>query len=261
MHTMEKENMTYNLNNPIAERSNKTVYRDGNYTIKLFVENYSTANILNEALNMSRVLEGTDLYIPKLVEVTKIGNRWALVTEHVDGTPLDKLMAEHPEKMDEYMNMFVDIQMVVLSKEVPLLSAIKDKFRKKLSSTSIINDNTKYELLQRLEGMKNHTKLCHGDFNPSNVIITADGKYHIIDWAHATQGNASADAARTYLLFAMQGREDLASNYLDTFTAKSGIEKRNVQRWIPIVAGTQLTKEIADETEFLTKWVDIVDFE
>ena len=97
---MEKENMTYNLNNPIAERSNKTVYRDGNYTIKLFVENYSTANILNEALNMSRVLEGTDLYIPKLVEVTKIGNRWALVTEHVEGTPLDKLMAENPDKID-----------------------------------------------------------------------------------------------------------------------------------------------------------------
>jgi aminoglycoside phosphotransferase (APT) family kinase protein len=114
---------------------------------------------------------------------------------------------------------------------------------------------------QRLEGMKNHTKLCHGDFNPSNVIITNNGKYHIIDWAHATQGNASADAARTYLLFAMQGREDLAEKYLDTFTLKSGIEKRNVQRWIPIVAGTQLTKEIKEETEFLTKWVDIVDFE
>ena len=261
MHTMERENMTYNLNNPIAERATKTVYRDGDKTIKLFVENYSTANILNEALNMSRVLEGTDLYIPKLVEVTKIGNRWALVTEHVEGTPLDKLMAENPDKIDEYMAKFVDIQMVVLSKEVPLLSAIKDKFRKKLTSTTVINDNTKYELLQRLEGMKNHTKLCHGDFNPSNVIITDSGKYHIIDWAHATQGNASADAARTYLLFAMQGREDLAEKYLDTFTLKSGIEKRNVQRWIPIVAGTQLTKEIKEETEFLTKWVDIVDFE
>lgn len=253
--------MTYNLNNPIAERATKTVYRDGNYTIKLFVENYSKANILNEALNLSRVEEGTDLYIPKLVEVTKIDNRWALVTEHVEGTPLDKLMLAHPEKMDEYMNMFVDIQMVVLSKEVPLLSAIKDKFRKKLNNTSVIDSNTKYELLQRLEGMKNHTKLCHGDFNPSNIIITSDGKYHIIDWAHATQGNASADAARTYLLFAMQGNTDLAEKYLNLFTEKSGIEKRNVQRWIPIVAGTQLTKEIAEEKEFLTKWVDIVDFE
>lgn len=258
---MERENMTYNLNNPIAERSTKTVYRDGDYTIKLFVENYSKANILNEALNLARVEEATDLYIPKLVEVTKIGNRWALVTEYVEGTPLDRLMAESPDKMAEYMDKFVEIQMTMLSKEVPLLSAIKDKFRKKLTSTTVIDDNTRYELLQRLEGMKNHTKLCHGDFNPSNIIITADGKYYIIDWSHATQGNASADAARTYLLFAMQGRDDMAEQYLDTFTAKSGIDRRNVQRWIPIVAGTQLTKENPDEKEFLSKWIDIVDFE
>ena len=35
-------------------------------TIKLFVENYSKADILNEALNQARVEEATDLYIPKL---------------------------------------------------------------------------------------------------------------------------------------------------------------------------------------------------
>ena len=30
--------MEYNLNEPIAERKTKTVYRDGNKTIKLFVK-------------------------------------------------------------------------------------------------------------------------------------------------------------------------------------------------------------------------------
>ena len=258
---MERENMKYNLNNPIAERSTKTVYRDGNYTIKLFVENYSKANILNEALNLARVEEGTDLNIPKLVEVTTIDGRWALVSEYVEGTPLDELMAKNPDKMDEYLQLFVDIQMEVLSKRVPLLSTIKDKFNRKLTSTTMIDDNIKYELLQRLGGMKNHTKLCHGDFNPSNIIITEDGKHYIIDWSHVTQGNASADAARTYLLFCMNGKEDLAEKYLDVFTATSTIDRRNVQRWIPIVAGTQLTKGKPDEEEFLRKWIDIVDFE
>ena len=42
--------MKYNLNNPIAERKTKTVYRDDDKTIKLFIENYSKADILNEAL-------------------------------------------------------------------------------------------------------------------------------------------------------------------------------------------------------------------
>ena len=43
--------MHYNLDNPIAERKTKTVYKDSDKTIKLFVENYSKADILNEALN------------------------------------------------------------------------------------------------------------------------------------------------------------------------------------------------------------------
>ena len=68
--------MEYNLNEPIAERKTKTVYKDGDKTIKLFIENYSKAAILNEALIQSRVEESTDLKISKLIEVTKIENRW-----------------------------------------------------------------------------------------------------------------------------------------------------------------------------------------
>ena len=90
--------MEFNLNNPIAERKTKTVYKDGDKTIKLFVENYSKADILNEALIQSRVEENTDLKISRVLEVTKIENRWALITEHIEGTPLYLLMAEHPEK-------------------------------------------------------------------------------------------------------------------------------------------------------------------
>ena len=89
--------MSYNLDNVIAERKNKTVYKDGDKTIKLFCENYSKADILNEALNQARVEEGTDLYIPKLHEVTKIDGRWAIVTEHVEGKSLYELMEENPE--------------------------------------------------------------------------------------------------------------------------------------------------------------------
>ena len=252
--------MGYNLNQPIAERRTKTVYKDENKTIKLFVENYSKAAILNEALIQSRVEENTDLKMSRLLEVTKIENRWALVTEFIEGTPLDVLMKEHPEKEDEYLNLFVDIQLQILSKKVPLLNRLKDKYRRKLASADI-DDNTRYDLSQRLEGMKNHDKLCHGDFNPSNVIINEKGEYYIIDWAHATQGNASADVAKTYLIFSMNGRTDLAEKYLDIFSQKSDIEKKNVQRWIPIVAAVQMKKVSDEERKTLEKWIDVVEYE
>ena len=252
--------MEYNLNEPIAERKTKTVYRDGNKTIKLFIENYSKAAILNEALIQARVEEKTDLNMSRLLEVTKIENRWALVTEFIEGTPLDVLMREHPERQEEYLNLFVNIQLEIMSKRVPTLNRLKDKYRRKLAEADI-DDTTRYELLQRLEGTKNHDKLCHGDFNPSNVIINANGEYSIIDWAHATQGNASADVAKTFLLFSLNGQTELAERYLDLFTEKSGIERRGIQRWIPIVAAVQLKKGGAENREFLEKWIDVVDYE
>ncbi len=253
--------MNLNFDNPIMERKTKTVYKDGDKTIKLFVENYSKADILNEALNQSRVEEGTDLNIPKLLEVSKVENRWALVSEHIEGTPLDKLMEQNPEKADEYMNMFIDIQLNILDHNVPLLNRIKEKYTRKINSTDTISDNIKYELLQKLDGMENQTKVCHGDYNPSNVIVKDNGTAFVIDWAHVTQGNAAADAAKTFLIFSMDGKNEMAEKYVDLFAEKSGIKKADIQRWIPIVAASQMARATAEEKTFLTKWIDVVDYE
>lgn len=109
--------------------------------------------------------------------------------------------------------------------------------------------------------MPKHTKLCHGDFNPSNVIITENGDACIIDWAHATQGNASADAARTYLLFCLAGKQDVAEKYLKLFCKKSDTAKQYVLKWLPIVAASQSVKGKPEEKEMLSHWVDVVEYE
>ena len=121
---------------------------------------------------------------------------------------------------------------------------------------------TRYELESRLESMPKHNKLCHGDFNPTNVVIGKDGEsYSILDWAHATQGNASADAARTYLLFWLSGDIDSAEKYLDLFCKKSDTAKQYVQKWLPIVAASQSVKGKPEEKEFLMHWVNVVEYE
>lgn len=253
--------MYYNLNNEIIKRDNKTVYKDSDNTIKLFIENYSKADILNEALNQARVEEGTDLKIPKLREVTKIDNRWALVSDYIEGTSLEELMNNNPEKVDEYLDILVKIQLEILSKQVPLLNDMKEKYRRRITNTNLIDDNVRYELLQRLEGMEDHKKVCHGDFNPSNIVITENGEHFIIDWAHVTQGNASGDAATTYLLFCMQGKKEVAEKYLTKFSEMSSINKMNIQKWIPIVALNELTKGKKEEEEFLRQCIDVVEYQ
>ena len=248
-----------NLDRVIAVRTGKTVYRDGDNCIKVFDSDYSKADVLNEALNQARI-EETGLHIPKIREVATIDGKWAIVSDYIKGKTLAQLMHEHPEKKAEYLNFFVDLQMEVHSKTCPLLPKLKDKMNAKISQTDL-DATTRYDLHTRIEGMPKHNKVCHGDFNPSNIIVTDDGTPYILDWSHATQGNASADVARTYLLFWLAGDIDGAKEYLDLFCKKSGTAKQYVQKWMPIVAASQSVKGNEKERQFLLSWVDVVDYE
>ena len=169
-------------------------------------------------------------------------------------------MSENPDKFDEYLEKFVDIQIDIHSKKAPLLNKLSDKMQRKISEADL-DATTRYDLHTRLEGMPKHNKVCHGDFNPSNVIISNDGNPFIIDWSHATQGNASADVARTYLLFRLKGKNQIADKYLNLFCKKTDTTKQYVQKWFPIVAASQSVKGKPEEKEFLLKWVSVVDYE
>lgn len=203
------------LDRVIAVRNNKTIYRDGDRCVKVFNAEYSKSDVLNEALNQSRI-EETGLNIPKILEVTMVDGKWAIVSEFIKGKTLAQLMEENEDKRDEYLELLVDLQLEVNSKTCPLLNKLKDKMNRKIEQTEL-DATTRYDLHTRLEGMPKHNKVCHGDFNPSNIIITEDGTPYIIDWSHATQGNASADAARTYLIFWLNGDIEGAKKYLELF--------------------------------------------
>ena len=155
--------------------------------------------------------------------------------------------------------MFVDVQLDIHSKSSPLLNRMNLKFSRQINDLKEISATIRYELLTKLDGMKKHTKICHGDFNPSNVLIGEDGEVSIIDWSHATQGNAAGDAANTYLLFALTDKE-LADMYMDIYCDKSDTAKQYVQRWLSIVAAQRLSKHIEAEKELLMKYIDVVDY-
>ncbi len=247
-----------NLQTLVAKGKNASVYRDNNNAIKVFNLGTSKTDVLNEALNTTRV-EETGLPIPSISEIGIIDGQWAITMNFIEGKTLATLMAENPDKISTYIEQMVDLQLEIHSKKAPLLNKLKDKLVRQIDSLENLDHIKKYDLLTRLDAMPKHTKVCHGDFNPNNIIVAED-KMYVLDWVHATQGNASADAARTYLLFALHDKKR-AEMYLDLFCKRSFTEKRYVETWLPIVAAAQLTKNKPEEKEFLMKWLDVVDYE
>jgi RIO-like serine/threonine protein kinase len=246
------------LENVIATRKNKTIYRDGGRCIKLFHKGAMKADVLNEALNQARV-EETALLVPKVLEVTLIDGCWAIASEFIEGATLAELTAKYPEKKESYIDLMIDIQLEIHAQSCPLLTSHRDKMFRKISLTDY-DPMTKYELQTHLNAMPRHNKVCHGDFRPSNVILTPEGKHYVIDWAHVTQGNASADAARTYLVYLLTDRREEGEYYLKTFCKKSETPRAYVDKWLRIVAASQSVKGNRDEYEFLAKFVDVIDF-
>ena len=245
--------------NIIAQRPHKIIYREGDKCIKAFDAAFSKADILNEALNHARI-EQTGVSIPKLLGVNVVDGKWAIVMEYIEGKTLAQLIQEEPEKKAEYLEFFVDLQMKLHNLTCPMLNKLKDKMHDKISHSGL-DATTRYDLHIHLDSMPKHNKICHGDFNPTNVIITKDGTPYILDWSHVTQGNASADVARTYLLMCMARDMDTAERYLTLFCQKSDTAKQYVQKWMPIVAASQLSRSDAQEHAFLRSWVNVVDYQ
>ena len=243
----------------IVKRPYKEVYSADEGIVKIFETSHQKSAVFNEALNTVRI-EETGLPVPMLKEVVQIDGKWALVIEKKEGKTLQELMEEHPENMEEYMEAFVDLQLQIHAKQAPHLNKLTEKLMKQIDGLKELDATQRYELHTRLAAMKKHTKVCHGDFNPSNVIVGEDGTMTVVDWAHVAQGNASADAAMTYLLFALKNQKK-ADLYMKLFCKRSDIARQYVQQWLPIVAASQLDKNNELEKDFLMKWIDVMDFQ
>lgn len=242
----------------MAKGEKVNVYRCGDQAVKLFVPDYPKTEVLYEALVQARV-EETGLPIPKITEVSKFEGKWTLSMDCIEGKTMQQLMKEDPDNLPKYIGQMVDLQLEIHSKRVPMLNKLKDKLIAEIKALDCIDDTRKYELLTRLDSMPKHIKLCHGNFDPNNIIVQ-DGKTYIVDWIRATQGNASADVARTFLLLSLDNPK-AAELYMDDFCAKSGTAKKYVQEWLPIVAAAHLKESKPEEQELLMKWIDVVDYE
>lgn len=246
------------LTNLIATGKSSKVYRCGDQAVKVFSPNTPKVDVLLEALNTARV-EETGLDLPGINQVTMIDGQWAIIMNYVEGETLASKMEQDPDHIEDYINQMVNIQLDIHSKKSPLLNKLKDKLKTQIKSLTEIDDIVKYELLTRLDGMPKHDKVCHGDFEPRNILLSGD-TYYTLDWIHASQGNASADVARTYLLLALHSIE-MADMYMDIFCQKTNTKKQYVQQWLPIVAAAQLTKNKPEEKELLLKWINVVEYE
>ncbi len=243
-----------NLDRVIAVRNTKTIYRDGDKCIKVFNQDYTSADVLNEAFNQAMAAE-SGLSVPRIKEVSEHDGKWAITSEYIIGKSLSQLMDEFPDRTDEYLNLLVDLQLKVHSKSCPTLKRLRDQMNRKIKNSGL-DATDRFALHTRLDSMPRHNKLLHGDFNPSNIIISQSGTPYILDWSHAVQGNSSSDSAITYLTFMLGSDSYTANRYIEMFCEKSGTEPDYVKKWFPISAAAMSVQRNGEERKFLLEFAE-----
>ena len=187
----------------LLERTDKVVTKDKGTVLKIFGPSYKVSAILNEAMNEARAAE-TGLPVAKVLEVLKIRDHWCIRREWVEGDTLADVMAKDKKNLVRYLKQFVAIQCQIFAKTSERMGNLADKLDKQISASPLPKE-TRYDLHMKLQSFPRGKALCHGDFNPTNVIITPKGDWRVIDWSHVRLGDPLADVARTYLLFWLSG--------------------------------------------------------
>ena len=247
--------------NVLLERTDKVVTRDRDTVLKIFGPSYKVSAVLNEAMNEARAAE-TGLPVARVLEVLKIRDQWCIRREWVEGKTLAETMAGDKKNLVRYLKEFVAIQCEIFSKTSERMGNLAEKLDKQISA-SVLPKETRYDLHMRLQSMPRGKALCHGDFNPTNVIITPNGEWRVIDWSHVRLGDPLADVARTYLLFWLSGHVAAAEKYMAIACEALKAKISDVQKWLPIVAAAESSKEqqSAKNHELLLHWASVVDYE
>ncbi len=244
----------------LLERADKVVLRDKNSVLKIFGPSYKVSLILNEAMNEARAAE-TGLPVAKVLEVMKLRDHWCIRREWVEGETLADVMDKDKKNLQKYLRQFVAIQCEIFGKTSDRMGNLADKLDKQISASPLPKE-TRYDLHMKLQSFPRGKALCHGDFNPTNVIITPNGEWRVIDWSHVRLGDPLADVARTYLLFWLSGHVAAAEKYMALACEALKAKVSDVQKWLPIVAAAESSKEqSAKNHELLLHWASVVDYE
>ncbi|QWC00282.1 phosphotransferase [Mycoplasmatota bacterium] len=237
----------------IGVRTDKTIYKHDQLVIKKFNSHYKKSQVINEALNLSRV-EETSLNIPKLKSVHERGDSWLIELEFIKGKSLHRLMEENEHQFSNYLNDFVNLQIKVHETKAPILMNMNDKLSLKIEQSNL-KATERIALRQALNKQPRNLSLCHGDFFPANIIISNDKKAYIIDWAHASIGSKYADVCNTYLDLWIEFSYKVAEDYLSLYLDKTESLEEDVKSWLPIVAAARSNKGIKEEKAFLLSLV------
>lgn len=121
----------------------------------------------------------------------EVDGRPGIIYERVDGAAMLDSLATQPWNVVRFAHVLAESHADMHAHQGGSLPSQREHMCKQIQSASSLKDPLKQAVLDILEKLPDGDALCHGDYHPGNILLTADRPV-IIDWPLASRGNPAA---------------------------------------------------------------------
>lgn len=228
---------------------------DAGRVVKIFKDGFGAAAAYEARI--AAVIARCNPDAPAVGDLIEVDGRPALIYQRIDGPTMRVALQQQGDPA--LITTLADLHVQLHTRRCPDLPSLHTRLATNIAQAPVLTPSVRAALLARLESMPRADVICHGDFHPENVVMTARGPV-VIDWHDATSGPALADVARTWLLFTTAARQDavfgpfieaLRDKYLERYRQQSSISTAGIANWLPLLAAARLNEGVAGEQDWL----------
>ena len=208
---------------------------------------------------------------PAFFGPTRVEGRYGLVYERVDGDSMMAQLIARPWSVGRLAAVLGRLHAGMHEASGDALPPFRHEFVAALRGAArYAGDAATSAALGRVDALPDGSSLCHGDFHPGNVMMSASGP-RAIDWIDASCGPPAADVARTLFLLRdghlprvlplwrrvriMLLRRRFVAGYLGAYRRRRPLDLDEVRAWrLPILVA-RLDEDIGPERDHLRRLI------
>jgi uncharacterized protein (TIGR02172 family) len=217
---------------------------------------------------LARAVHAVGAAAPAVFETLQVEGRHGVVYERLTGPSLLNQTTARPWTILHSARLMAELHAQMHACRPTGLPAQRDQLQQKIEAAHPLPESLKRAALDALDQLPDDTVLCHGDYHPDNILVSARGSV-ILDWTAAACGHPLADVARTTLIMRhaavpshMPGRRLIEAGrrlwyqvYLHRYGQLRSVRPQQVDAWLLPVAAARLAEGIPEEVELLSKLV------
>ena len=165
--------------------------------LKLFYHGYPQCAVEKEFTN-AKAISDLDFAKPKVYELVFYIGRMGIIYDKVEGESLLDWVTKTGD-IQRCATYMADLHKNIIQNRVSNVPNYKELLEHNIVNALSINPQKRKEILEMLDRLQDGNTLCHGDFHPGNIIISA-GHTVVIDFMNVCHGYCLYDIARTVYL-------------------------------------------------------------